>query len=216
MRKLMTLLVLAALAPTFPLAEERATTKDAERMVHKAVEFLKKKDKAFAVFSDPNGSFTYRDIYIYVLSLDGVVLAHPTKSELIGKNNMKAREPDGKYYTKEAMDVARAKGSGWIEYKFENPATHKLEIKVASVERVDDVVVGCGAFKPWATAAPPSRAGASTGLVTHRGTHAMVAACRRRTSSRSWWPSSASRWRRTRRRPWWRRRSATTGWTGAT
>ena len=41
-------------------AEERATTKDAERMVRKAIEYVKKegKEKALQVFSDPKGAFT--------------------------------------------------------------------------------------------------------------------------------------------------------------
>ncbi len=38
-------------------------------------------------------------------------------------------------------------GKGWTEYKFQNPATGKVEQKVAYAERVGDVVVLCGAYK---------------------------------------------------------------------
>jgi signal transduction histidine kinase len=153
MKKLVVRVALAALVAftaSAVRAEERATTKDAERMVHKATEYVRKvgKEKAFAVFSDPKGAFTYRDLYIYVLSQDGVILAHGTLPQLVGKNNMKAQDPDGKFFTREAITLAKEKGSGWFQYKFENPTTHKIETKVAFVELVDGVVVGCGAFKP--------------------------------------------------------------------
>jgi cytochrome c len=150
MRKLVALLVLTLLAPAAVPAEDRATTKDAERMVHKAVEFLKKegKEKAFPVFSDPKGPFTYRDLYIFVIDLKGVVLAHGTKKELVGKNDFNRKDSTGKLFTQAMIEIARTKGSGWEEYQFENPASGKVEQKVAYVEKVDDYFVGCGAFKP--------------------------------------------------------------------
>ncbi len=152
MRKLIALLVLALLAPAVPAvaADDRASTKDAERMVHKAVEFLKKegKEKAFPVFSDPKGPFTYRDLYVFVIDLKGVVLAHGTKKELVGKNDFNRKDSTGKLFTQAMIEIAKTKGSGWEEYQFENPASGKVEQKVAYVEKVDDFFIGCGAFKP--------------------------------------------------------------------
>jgi cytochrome c len=149
MYKLVALAALLLLAPAAQ-AEDRATTKDAEMLVHKAVAFLKKegKEKAFPVFSDPKGPFTYRDLYIFVIDFKGVVLAHGTKKELIGKNDFNRKDPTGKLFTQAMIKTAQEKGSGWEEYKFENPATGKIETKVAYAERVDDFFVGCGAFKP--------------------------------------------------------------------
>jgi len=149
MHKLAALLAVALLTPA-ALAEDRASTKDAERLVHKAVEFVKSsgREKAFPVFSDPKGPFTYRDLYIFVIDFKGTVLAHGTKQELIGKNDFNRKDKTGKLFTQEMIEIAKTKGSGWEEYQFENPATGKLETKVAFVERVDDYFVGCGAFKP--------------------------------------------------------------------
>ncbi len=149
MRKLALMLAVALLAPA-TLAEERASTKDAERLVHKAVEFLKSegKGKAFAVFSDPKGAFTYRDLYVFVIDFKGVILAHGTKKELIGKNDFDRKDPTGKFFTREMIELAKTKGGGWEEYQFANPVSGKLETKVAYCERVDDFLVGAGAFKP--------------------------------------------------------------------
>jgi len=147
-----TLIALAAVALLALSArgEDRATTKDAEMLVHKAVAFLKKegKDKAFPVFSDPSGPSTYRDLYIFVIDFKGVVRAHGTKRELIGKNDFNRKDPTGKFFTQEMIKIAQEKGSGWEEYQFENPVSGKLETKVAYVERLDDFFLGCGAFKP--------------------------------------------------------------------
>ena len=123
---------------------------DAERLVHKAVEFVKSagKEKALAAFSDPDGPFTYRDLYIFALDVNGVMGAHGRRKELIGKDQLQKKDAEGKYYTREQLELARTKGSGWNEYLFENPATGKVERKVAYVEKVDDLVIGCGAFKP--------------------------------------------------------------------
>jgi cytochrome c len=149
MRKLATLVAVALLAPA-ALAEDRASTKEAEMLVHKAVGYLKQngKEKTFPVFSDPKGPFTYRDLYIFVIDFKGTVLAHGTKKELIGKNDWERKDKTGKLFTQAMIQIAKTQGSGWEEYQFENPASGKLETKVAYVERVDDFFVGCGAFKP--------------------------------------------------------------------
>jgi cytochrome c len=149
MRKLALLLAVALLAPA-TLAEDRASTKDAERLVHKAVDYVKSagKEKALAVFSDPNGPFTFRDLYIFVIDFKGVVLAHGTKKELIGKNDFDRKDSTGKFFTREMIELAKTKGSGWEEYQFANPTSGKVEMKVAYVERVDDYFVASGAFKP--------------------------------------------------------------------
>ena len=140
------------LAPALTPADDRATTKDAERMVHKAVDLIKTqgKDKAFAVFDDPKGPFTYHDLYILVIDFKGVVLAHGTKPELIGKNDFDRKDKTGKFFTREMIEIAKTKGNGWEEYQFENPATGKLETKVAYVERPgeNEFFVACGAYKP--------------------------------------------------------------------
>jgi cytochrome c len=144
------LLSVILLPPAIAAAEDRATTKDAEMLVHKAVAFVKKegKEKAFPVFSNPSGPFTYRDLYVFVIDFKGVVLAHGTKKELVGKNDWNRKDKNGKLFTQAMVKLAQEKGSGWEEYLFENPVTGKLETKVAYVERVDDYFVGCGAFKP--------------------------------------------------------------------
>ncbi len=149
MRSLAFALALALLVPPAARAEEVATTKDAELMVHRAVALVKKdgKAKAFEVFNDPKGPFTYRDLYIMVYDLSGKCVAHGAKKERIGKNLLEEKDVDGKQFVKERVQIAKEHGRGWQEYKFQNPVTRKIEQKVAYLERVDDVIVMCGAYK---------------------------------------------------------------------
>ncbi|WP_242342524.1 cache domain-containing protein [Anaeromyxobacter terrae] len=130
-------------------AEPYATSKDAELLVHRAALFMKKegKEKAIATFNDPHGPFIYRDLYVFAYDLDGTCLAHPTKPERVGKNNMSDKDPDGREFVRERLQLARKHGKGWQQYKFNNPVTNKVEQKVAYFELVDGVVLVAGAYK---------------------------------------------------------------------
>jgi cytochrome c len=149
MRTLLALAVLAAVLPASVRAEDFATTKDAELMVHQAVAYMKKegKAKALADFSDPGGRFRYRDLYVMAYDLDGRCLAHGAKKDRIGKLLIEEKDVDGKQFVKERIDIARKHGKGWQEYKFANPTTGKVEQKVVYFELSDGVVVVCGAYK---------------------------------------------------------------------
>lgn len=138
------------LLATGALAEERATTRDAEALVHRAVALIKKdgREKAFAAFNDPKGPFTYRDLYITAYDLNGVCLAHGQKPERIGKSLLNDKDASGKAFVKERVEMAKRNGSGWQEYLFTNPVSKKIEPKVAYFELVDGVIVACGAYKP--------------------------------------------------------------------
>jgi signal transduction histidine kinase len=142
--------LLLGFAPAAARADERATTKEAEAMVHQAVALVKKegKAKAFAVFNDPKGAFTYRDLYIAAYDLEGNCLAHGQKKERIGKNYLAEKDPSGKEFVKERTELAKKDGKGWQEYQFMNPVTKKVERKVAYFEVVDGVILMCGAYKP--------------------------------------------------------------------
>ncbi len=131
-------------------AAERGTPDEAKMLLTKAVAYLKAngKDKSIAQFNDKQGPFVDRDLYVSVIDLEGKSLAHAFNPRLIGKSNLEIEDADGKHFFKERIDVAKAKGKGQQEYKVINPVTKAIEQKVAYFEKVDDVVVTTGAFKP--------------------------------------------------------------------
>lgn len=149
MRTLLAVALLAFVAPASARAEDFATTKDAELMVHQGITYMRKegKERALAAFSDPTGRFRYKDLYLMAYDLDGRCLAHGAKRERIGKLLIDERDVDGRQFVKERIEIARKHGKGWQEYKFANPTTGKVEQKVAYFEVHDGVVVVAGAYK---------------------------------------------------------------------
>jgi len=126
-------------------AAEFASKDEAISMVKKAVAFIKEQgpDKAYAEFSKKAGRFHDRDLYITVLDLDGKVLAHGQREDLIQKVIIELKDTDGKLFVKERVELAREQPSFWQNYKFMNPATNKVEPKQMYCERLNETMV-CG------------------------------------------------------------------------
>jgi signal transduction histidine kinase len=126
-----------------------ANTPDAAKaMVKKAVVFLKAngKDKALAEFSNPKGQFVKGELYLTVWDLSGTQIAHGANAALVGKNLIDLKDSDGKAFVKEFMAVGK-KGSGWVDYKWTNPKSKKIEPKTVYLEVSGDVLIGCGVYK---------------------------------------------------------------------
>ncbi|MFC7518123.1 cache domain-containing protein [Herbaspirillum sp. GCM10030257] len=131
---------------TQALADDAA---NATAMVKKAVAYIKEngKEKAFADFNNPAGNFAKGELYIFVSDMQGKMVAHGANSKLIGKNLMDLKDADGKLFVKEYTDLAKAKGNGWVDYKWVNPSTKAIDNKSTYVEKIEDLVVGAGIYK---------------------------------------------------------------------
>lgn len=154
MKKLFTTIACMFLAALFQLpasANERGTRDEAIALVKKAASFLKEngKDKAYAEFSNPKGAFVNRDLYVFVYNTngDGINRAHGANSKLIGKNLIDLKDAEGTLIIRGLLDVANTKGAGWFDYKWPNPVNGAVESKSTYVERVGDVMIGCGIYK---------------------------------------------------------------------
>ena len=147
---LASLAVTLALLAGPALAKEGNATKDeAMATVKKGVAFIKSqgKDKAYAEFTNKQGAFVDRDLYLVVYGLDGTVRAHGANEKMVGKNLIDMKDVDGKPYVKERVEMAAAKPSFWQEYKFTNPVSKKIEPKRMYCEKLEDAVVCGGVFK---------------------------------------------------------------------
>ncbi len=150
MKKILVAIMIASLCSSLSFGQgKRGTPDEAKQMVKKAIEYLKVngKTKAFEAFSDVNGRFVDGDLYIFVYDLQGKCVAHGGNPKMIGKDLSDLKDADGKAFVKERIEIAKTKGSGWQNYKWTNPVTKEIESKTAYIERVDDVIIGCGAYK---------------------------------------------------------------------
>ena len=137
-----------AVSPAFA-AEGHASRDDAVAAVKKGVAFVKTngRDKAYAEFSNKQGAFVDRDLYLVVYGLDGTVRAHGANDKMVGKNLIELKDIDGKPFVKERVELAQSKGSFWQDYKFTNPLSKKIQPKEMYCEKLDDTVVCGGVYK---------------------------------------------------------------------
>ena len=135
------LLCLAALAG----AEDRASNKEAEAMVKKAVAAYKAGgEKTFTDITAPSKKFTSKDLYIVVYDFTGKCVAHGQNAKQVGKDLIGMKDPDGKAFVKERVDLAKSKGSFWQDYKFTDPLTKKVLAKQMYCEKADNKAIICG------------------------------------------------------------------------
>ena len=148
--KIFSILISVMIVTSSMAANNRATPEEAKTMLKKAVVYLKEhgKEKAFAKFSDKEGEFVDRDLYLTVYDFNGKTLAHGINPRMVGKDNIMLQDADGKFLIKERIGIAKAKGGGVQEYKFFNPVSKEIEHKIMFFEVVGDVIVACGAYKP--------------------------------------------------------------------
>jgi len=130
-------------------ADDAGTADQAKAMVEKAASFLAAngREKALAEFSNPKGQFIDRDLYIVTYSPEGIRLSHPYNAKLVGTSVLDAVDFDGKAYGKDIIDTANKAGSGWVDYKYSDPATKKLSQKSLFVKKAGDIIIGCGIYK---------------------------------------------------------------------
>jgi hypothetical protein len=50
-------------------------------------------------------------------------------------------------FRKEILDLAKSKGKGWVDYKFKNPESGKVEAKTTYIQLVGDVTLEAGIYK---------------------------------------------------------------------
>ncbi len=124
-----------------------STTDDAEKMVTKAVAYVKAngKERALAEFNNPSGQFVEGDLFIFARDFDGVMIAYGADPAYVG-NRVDVKDARRKFQG-EMLDIAKTTGKGWVEYASENPYTKKIQEKVTYVHRVDDFFVACAVYK---------------------------------------------------------------------
>lgn len=140
-----------ALAVSFSAtaADQMATREEAVAIVKKATAFIRQngKEKALAEFSKQQGPFVDRELYIAVLDLNGVMLAHGANPKLIGKSLLDIKDVNGKAFVREQVEIAKGKGSGWVDFEWVNPVSQKMEHRSAYLERMDDYFVLSGIYR---------------------------------------------------------------------
>ncbi|MCR6631277.1 MAG: cache domain-containing protein [Magnetospirillum sp.] len=106
-------------------------------------------EKAFADFSDTaSADWVKGELYIFCHNIDGTNVAHGGNPALRGKNVVGFKDPDGLAVNVLIFDKVKAEGKGWVEYKWPNPLTKKVEPKAIYSELVKGkYACGSGYYK---------------------------------------------------------------------
>ncbi|MFZ6870637.1 cache domain-containing protein [Undibacterium sp. Di27W] len=143
------LLLALLLASLFSLAIAEDNPADAVAMVDKGLAYMQKngKDALVQEINNKNPEFINGSIYLYLRGLDGIVIAHPINPKLVGKNMLDLPDADGKYYRKDIIALAKTKGKGWVDYRYNNPVSKQVENKTTYILRNNDVILEAGIYK---------------------------------------------------------------------
>lgn len=130
------------------LASEYGEPKDAEAMVKKAVVALKaNKAKTLDEINSGDAKWKELDVYVQVFSLEGILMAHGTNPTMKGKLTIDLKDPKGKPFVREQIELGKTKPSFWYDYSYTDPVSKKVLPKTTYCERLEDFLVCSGVYK---------------------------------------------------------------------
>lgn len=96
-----------------------------------------------------NGEFKHGEIYVNVIDQQGVWLIYPPRPSAEGRSVLDVKDVDGKFLVKEILSLANSRGEGWVEYRWLNPVTNQIQLKVTYVKTVPsrNVIAYVGIYK---------------------------------------------------------------------
>lgn len=127
----------------------RRSIEAAKYWVSTAVTYYKTqgKERSLVEFSNPKGQFCSGDMYVFAMTLNGIVIAHGADKQYIGRDFMEISDSIGDKYFQEVIEAANAQGSGVVEYWWINPSTQRIEPKILYLEKVDDIIICSGVYQ---------------------------------------------------------------------
>jgi len=147
MKKTIATLLFAAVATAS--ASEMATPDEAKAMSQKAQAAVNEigSEKAFAAFAADDGGFKEKDLYVFCMDMEGVMLSHAVKPQLVGKNLLDFNKYGDELF-KKMIATAKDGGEGWVDYKWPYPDSDEIREKTSYVMANDEgSFCGVGAYK---------------------------------------------------------------------
>jgi cytochrome c len=141
----------ALLAPGAALfAADRGSPAEAKAMLQHAIAHYKAvgRKQALADFTAKKLPFSDRDLYVVCISSAHIVVANGGFADHVGTRADLMKDLDGKGVAEAAWDVTSATGEGTVRYRWLNPATRTMEIKMTLFARVGTDVCGVGTYSP--------------------------------------------------------------------
>lgn len=141
----------AVLLSSQVFAGEEATTEECVQKAHEAAAMINARglQEAIKMIGDPQGPFVWKDSYVFLMDLDGKMLAHPMQPELTQQKHVLLQtDATGKAIFVHFVNIARNPGQGWVDYMWPKPGKKSASKKVTYIYRVPtkNLLVGAGVY----------------------------------------------------------------------
>jgi len=150
------LLIIAAVSAFFfsalnAVGGELATKDECVVKCHEAAALINSKgvEAAIEMIGDPTGPFVWKDSYVFLMNLDGKMLAHPIQPELTKHEHvLLVTDPMDKALFVHFVNLARKVGQGWVEYMWPKPGKNTPSKKITYIYKVpnQELFVGAGVY----------------------------------------------------------------------
>lgn len=107
-------------------------------LVNKAVQLFQTKPKESEKLVNSPNTYVYREIYVFAMTTDNTVLAHPYDKGIIGRNMSDYfDDKTGKRVFQQFLDKATGpSGEGWVTYYWPRPRQKEKSYKRSFVKKV--------------------------------------------------------------------------------
>jgi len=132
-------------------AGEKATTEECVLKAQEAAAMINARglEEAIKMIGDPQGPFVWKDSYVFLMDLNGKMLAHPMRPELTKyKHVLLQTDSTGKAIFVHFVNIARNPGQGWVDYMWPKPGKKSSSKKVTYIYKVPtkNLLVGAGVY----------------------------------------------------------------------
>ncbi len=136
-------------SPAF--AGEHATTEECIQKTHEAAAMINARglEEAIKLIGDPKGPFVWKDSYVFLMDMEGKMLAHPMQPELTRyKHVLLKTDSTGKAIFVHFVNIAKEHGQGWVDYMWPKPGKKSPSKKVTYIYKVPtkNLLVGAGVY----------------------------------------------------------------------
>jgi cytochrome c len=148
-RLFVSMMVVTVMVVSFGFAFAGSETDEAKKLVEKAVGHYQAngKEKTLKEFNTPNNQFVKGELYVFAYDMTGTIIAHPINQKLVGMNVLETPDVDGRFFRKEIIALAKKSGTGWVDYKYKNAKSGKIEQKTTYLSKAGEIIICCGAYK---------------------------------------------------------------------
>lgn len=149
MKKMHTVMGVAAVCLSVNVnAGEMGTPEEARALSEKAAALVNQEDEAaFETFAADDGGFLTKDLYVFCMDMDGKMLSHAKKPDLVGKN-LSDYNKYGDLLFQDMIKVAGDAGTGWVDYRWPYPGSDEIKQKTSYIIKNDKgFFCGVGAYK---------------------------------------------------------------------